>query len=164
MDSTTDPTTDPAPGLTPVAALLGTWRGEGAGSYPTIASFSYTEELTFTDVGKPFLHYVQRTWSPAGAPMHTETGYLRSPGGGAVELILAQPTGHTELCEGAVSAEADALVLELGAIVGTSASAKHVEATRRRYDLTGTRLITTFSMAAVGEPMTHHLRSELRRV
>lgn len=153
-----------APNLIPVSPLLGTWRGDGAGSYPTIDDISYTEEITFTDVGKPFLHYVQRTWNPAGSPMHTETGYLRLPGNGAVELILAQPTGQTELAQGTVSSDGDALVLELEATVMNSASAKHVAATQRRIERSGDQMTTTFAMAAVGQPMTHHLRSELRRV
>lgn len=159
-----DAASTPAPTLAPVAALLGTWRGEGRGSYPTIDDFSYTEEITFTDVGKPFLHYIQRTWGPTGTPMHTETGYLRVPGDGAVELILAQPTGQTELCEGTVTAEADALVLEFTATLHNSASAKQVTATRRRYELAAGTLTTSFAMAAVGQPLTHHLRSELRSV
>ncbi|MEB8324678.1 FABP family protein [Dietzia kunjamensis] len=158
-----DPAPTPAANLTPVAALLGTWRGEGAGSYPTIDDFTYTEEITFTDVGKPFLHYVQRTWSPTGSPMHTETGYLRVPGDGTAEFVLAQPTGQTELCEGTLVAEADALVLEFDSRVHNSASAKQVDTTHRRYETVGDRIITTFAMAAVGQPLTHHLRSELRR-
>lgn len=158
-----DPASTLAPNLTPVAALLGTWRGEGAGSYPTIDDFTYTEEITFTDVGKPFLHYVQRTWSPTRSPMHTETGYLRAAGHGAVEFVLAQPTGQTELCEGTLLARADALVLEFDSRVHNSASAKQVDTTHRRYEITGERLISTFAMAAVGQPLTHHLRSELRK-
>ena len=153
-----------APNLAPVAALVGTWTGDGAGRYPTIEPFTYTEEITFTDLGKPFLHYIQRTKSPDGAPMHTETGYLRVPGDGTVELILAQPTGQTELCEGTLTTTADSLDLELSAGLRNSASAKEVTATRRRYTLTGDRLVTTFAMAAVGQPLTHHLRSELHRV
>lgn len=159
-----DPASTPAPNLTPVAVLLGTWRGQGEGSYPTIDDFSYTEEITFSDVGKPFLHYVQRTWNPAGAPMHTETGFLRVPGPGTAEFVLSQPTGQTELCEGTVVAEADTLVLELDSRVHNSASAKHVDSTRRRYEVAGDRLVTTFAMAAVGQPLTHHLRADLRRV
>ena len=153
----------PAPNLAPVSALLGTWKGEGAGSYPTIDDFTYTEEVTFTDVGMPFLVYVQRTWSPTGTPMHTETGYLRVPGEGRAEFVLSQPTGQAELAQGTVVAEGDTLVLELEAAVLNTASAKHVESTRRTYRLTGDVLATTFAMAAVGQPMTHHLAAELRR-
>lgn len=152
-----------APNLAPVSTLLGTWRGEGAGSYPTIEDFSYTEEVTFTDVGKPFLVYVQRTWSPAGGPLHTETGYLRVPGDGVVEFVLSQPTGQAELAEGTLTAEGDTLVIELEAAILNTATAKHVENTRRRYRLSGDTLTTTFEMAAVGQPMTHHLGSEMHR-
>src|SRR5699024_1779416 len=153
-----------APNLRPVSALLGSWAGGGAGSYPTIESFAYTEEIVFTDIGKPFLQYVQRTRDPAGAPLHTETGYLRVPGDGTAEFILAQPTGQSELAEGTLTVDGDRVLLECEAAVSNSASAKHVEATRRRYELDGDLMTTTFAMAAVGHPMTHHLRSDLRRV
>lgn len=153
-----------APNLLPVSALLGTWAGDGTGSYPTIESFAYTEEIVFSDIGKPFLQYVQRTRDPAGAPLHTETGYLRVPGDGTAEFILAQPTGQSELAEGTLAVDGDRVLLEFEATVTNSASAKHVDATRRRYELDGDRMTTTFAMAAVGHPMTHHLRSDLRRV
>ena len=152
------------PDLEAVAALLGTWRGEGSGEYPTIDPFEYTEELTFTDLGKPFLHYVQRTWSPAGAPMHTETGYLRVADGTSVELVLAQPTGQTELAEGPLAPTADGFAGTLDSRVVNAASAKPVEATRRHLVLAGDVLTTRFAMAAVGVPLTHHLASELHRV
>lgn len=152
------------PSLEPVTALLGTWRGPGRGEYPTITSFAYTEDVTFTDVGKPFLHYVQRTKSPEGAPMHTETGFLRVSADGVVELILAQPTGQTELAEGPLATGPDGFSCELHSRVVNSGSAKEVEATVRGLDLAGDTLTTTFAMAAVGVPMTHHLSSELRRV
>lgn len=152
------------PGLAPVAGLLGTWRGGGAGEYPTITPFTYTEELTFTDVGKPFLHYVQRTWSPAGAPMHTETGYVRVVGGATVELVLALPTGQTELAEGPLTVTDNGFTCALAARVMNSSSAKQVDATERHLTLDGDTLTTRFAMAAVGVPMTGHLTSELRRV
>ena len=158
-----DTASSPAPNLSPVSRLLGTWKGQGHGSYPTIEDFSYSEEVTFTDVGKPFLHYVQKTRGLAGNPMHTETGYLRIPGDGTAELVLAQPTGQTELCEGTITVDGDSVVLEFRASVMNSASAKQVTSTHRRYELSGDTLTTTFAMAAVGQPLTHHLRSDMVR-
>ena len=152
------------PALTTVTGLIGTWRGEGRGEYPTIEPFSYTEEVTFTDVGKPFLHYVQKTWSPADAPMHTETGYLRVVDGSAVEFILAQPTGQTELAEGPLTLTDDGFTSRLESRMVNSATAKHVETTVRRMELSGDVLTTSFAMAAVGVPLTHHLSSQMHRI
>ncbi|HLR57443.1 MAG TPA: FABP family protein [Beutenbergiaceae bacterium] len=151
--------------LHPLAPLLGTWSGPGSGAYPTISSFTYTEELTFTDVGKPFLAYAQRTWSPDGAPMHSESGFLRMPAPGTVEMTLAQPTGQTELLEGTWEEIDTGFRISLRGRVMNSASAKTVDATEREYVFSaapGEVLSTSFAMAAVGEPMTHHLASELR--
>ncbi|WP_193096371.1 FABP family protein [Brevibacterium sp. FME17] len=144
--------------------LIGTWRGTGSGHYPTIDPFSYTEELVFRDVAKPFLVYQQRTWSPDGQPMHMETGFLRSPTPSSVEFVLAQPTGHAELAEGTLTATEDGLVLELQSPqILVAASAKPVEATARTYRLVKNQLSVDFSMAAVGAAMTHHLHSDLVR-
>lgn len=149
------------PNLEPIAGLVGTWRGPGAGEYPTIDTFEYTEQVTFTDIGKPFLAYAQRTWAPDGRPLHVETGYLRVPSHGRVEFVLAQPTGQTELAEGTLVAEADGFSMELRSRVVNSASAKLVDETVRRIRLQGTELTTSFAMAAVGVPLTHHLSSVL---
>jgi len=145
-----------------VAGLIGTWEGDGFGRYPTVQDFSYREELTFTDIGKPFLHYAQRTWAIDGRPLHVETGYLRIPGGGRAEFVIAQPTGQTELAEGVLRV-VDGVELVLEGRIQNSGSAKQVDATVRTYRLAGDGLSTTFDMAAVGQPMGRHLQSELRR-
>ncbi|MGM7668586.1 FABP family protein [Microbacterium sp. A93] len=151
------------PALEPVSALLGVWSGPGRGEYPTLDSFEYTEEVTFTDIGKPFLVYSQRTWAPDGRPLHVETGYFRVPGDGTVEFVLAQPTGQTELAEGTLSLEASGFSVELRSRVVNAPTAKTVDATARTLRLEGDRLTTTFAMAAVGVPMTDHLASVLTR-
>src|SRR5260370_413682 len=89
--------------LTPVAFLLGTWRGEGEGQSPSIKPFRYREEIRFTHNGKPFLIYTQRTEAiDTGQPMHGEAGYLRLVGDGRVEFVIAQPIGYAEISLGRI--------------------------------------------------------------
>lgn len=40
-----------------VSWLVGKWKGEGCGVYPTIAPFMYGEEMIFDHVGQPMLSY-----------------------------------------------------------------------------------------------------------
>ena len=96
--------TDLHAALEPLAFLLGTWRGEGEGEYPTIKPFRYREEVRFTHNGKPFLIYTQRTETiDTGQPMHAESGYLRVAGNGRVEFVIAQPIGYAEIALGRIT-------------------------------------------------------------
>ena len=153
------------PGIAALAPLLGTWSGRGGGDYPTIAAFDYLEEITFAHVGKPFLSYTQRTRSPDGQPMHAEAGYLRAPKPGVVELVLAQPSGVTEIDEGTIANESGALVIELAsASVGLTSTAKDVVAIHRSLRITEGELTYTVSMAAMGQPLQQHLAAVLHRM
>ncbi|OPX06495.1 peroxynitrite isomerase [Mycobacterium sp. AT1] len=153
------------PALTALAPLLGTWAGSGAGEYPTIPSFSYLEEVTFGHVGKPFLSYGQRTKATDdGRPLHAETGYLRVPSDGRVELVLAHPTGVTEIQEGTLTVSGDVLELELTATsIGLTASAKDVTALGRSFRVAGDELTYTLRLGAVDQPLQHHLAATLHR-
>jgi hypothetical protein len=150
--------------LAPLADLVGTFRGLGRGHYPTIDDFAFEETVTFAHVGKPFLAYTQRTRSvDGGAPMHSETGYLRLAEKTA-ELVVAQPTGITEVHVGRATTD-DGLVVDLEAVdIGATPTAKRVGAVRRRFELRTDVLIVDLWMAYGSVPLTHHLRSELRRV
>lgn len=152
------------PAIAALAPLLGTWAGSGTGDYPTIEPFGYLEEVTFAHNGKPFLLYTQRTRSDSGQPMHAETGYLRLPTAGRAELILAQPTGVTEIDEGTVEI-GDEIRLDLRSTsIGLSSTAKDVAAVRRSFRVTGDELTYTLDMSAVGQPLCHHLSATLHRV
>jgi len=151
--------------LAPLAFLLGTWRGRGAGEYPTIEPFEYFEEVTFGHVGKPFLAYTQRTrHATTDLPLHAEAGYFRPAGAldgvQRVELVLAQPSGIVEIDEGTLVGQHLDLT---SATVATARTAKDVTAVRRRITVDGDTMTYELDMAAVGQPLQHHLSATLRR-
>lgn len=144
-----------------LAFLLGTWVGEGQGRYPTIAPFGYGEEVRFWQVGKPFLAYRQRTWAlDDRSPLHTEAGYWRPKPLGAVELVLAMPSGHVEVEEGTVDGTTVTLTSRL---VGATSTAKPVTALVRQLEVDGDVLRYVLSMAAMGQSLQQHLTAELHR-
>jgi len=164
-----------------LAPLLGSWQGTGQGHYPTISPFTYTEQVTFAHVGKPFLAYTQRTKGADGAPLHAETGYWRPVGTDKLEVLLVHPSGIVELAEGSVSVAGGGVEILLNAGVGAAGvkagsaaepagevlvtpTAKTVLATRRHIRIEGDTLEYTFSMAAVGQPLQRHLSASLSRV
>ena len=144
----------------PFSPLAGTWRGQGEGSYPTIADFAYTEELVIEPVaGRPVAHWRSRTRDAhSGEPRHAESGFLRSTEGG-VELVVAHSFGVVETAVGTFDGRS--LVLSSSAVQGTP-SAKQIDRVERRCELADDSLDYEISMAAVGVDLTHHLAAELR--
>ncbi|HEY8548289.1 MAG TPA: FABP family protein [Acidimicrobiales bacterium] len=154
------------PDVAPLAALVGTWAGEGEGHYPTIEPFAYREEVTFTaPPGKPFLAYQQKTVRlDTGVPAHAEAGYLRGVGGGRVELVMAHPTGLAEIADGEATATGDGLALHVrSTTVARTATAKDVRTVERTFTLVGDELRYDLAMGAVGQDHQHHLRATLHR-
>ncbi len=149
------------PGFAPVAFLLGTWRGEGDGGYPSVEPFRYTEELTFGHVGDAFLLVTESSCTPEGAPLHFERGTLRPMGDGKVDLALAHPIGVAEVAEGTV--DGTTVTLRSTAIVRTAAGAPVTEI-ERRYRREGDGLSYELDMAMEGIDRTFHVRAMLGRV
>ncbi|BDB43390.1 MULTISPECIES: peroxynitrite isomerase [Mycobacterium] len=153
------------PELAELAPLLGTWAGKGSGEYPTIEPFEYLEEVVFSHVGKPFLIYGQKTRAVTdGKPLHAETGYLRVPQRGHLELVLAHPSGVTEIEVGNYSVSGDVIEMEtVTSDIGLTPTAKHVTALGRSLRIDGDQLSYSLRMGAVGQPVQHHLSAVLHR-
>jgi THAP4-like, heme-binding beta-barrel domain len=156
-----------APELVPVAWLLGTWRGLGVGGYPTIEEFRFSQEVSFTEPpGKPFLHYVSHAWlldddGNEVRPLAQETGYWRPGADGALEVLLAHPTGFVEIWLG--TAEAAKIELTTDVVARTD-TAKNYTGGHRLYGLVDGELMWAFDMAAMDQPLQPHISAKLRRV
>ena len=150
------------PAVRPLAFLLGTWRGEGEGSYPTIQPFRYREEIRFWHNGKPFLFYSQRTEaSDDGRPLHTEMGYFRGVGDARLELVVAQAIGFAEISVGTVSDHR----IELTSLhLVRTPTAKAVTAIERDVWLDGDALHYELRMAMETVALTTHLRASFQRI
>ena len=146
----------------PLAVLLGSWRGEGAGVYPTITSFRYREEVRFWHTGKPWLGYEQKTWGlESGEPMHSESGFWRPQSDGRIEVVLAHAFGVVEILEGVIQGTTIDLK---STVLASSSSAKEIQRSTRVVSIEGEVLAYALEMQTQGQELQGHLTAELRRV
>lgn len=167
------------PAIAPLSFLLGRWKGTGKGDYPTIKSFDFAQEVTFSHIGKPYLIYTSRSWRLAtddrgelvrdehGAPVRleplaVEAGFWRPQPAGKVEVLLTHPTGITEIYLGELRS-LTSVELATDAVARTE-TAKPYTAGKRLYGLVPSQtregekdLAYAFDMAAMGHPLTPHL-------
>lgn len=156
--------------------LAGEWEGVGLGQYPTIDDFRFGQRIAITCDGRPFLSYRSRSWlldddGNLVRPSASESGFLRPRPHNGVELLLAHPTGFSEIWLGAVTVtgvESSAITgaqMELSTdLVARTESAKEYISGQRLYGLVHGELLWTFDMAAMGQPLTNHLAARLHPV
>jgi hypothetical protein len=149
----------------PLAWMIGSWRGNGHGEYPTIEGFEFGQEVVFQQDGRPFIHYFSRAWieQEDGTFVRNaaqETGFLRPQADRTVEVVMAHNTGFAEIWHG--EASGGKLDLTTDAVARTE-SAKEVTAGKRLYGNVEGDLLYAYDMAAVGQPLQPHLWARLQR-
>ena len=158
--------------MSKLAMLLGVWRGEGSGGFPTIESFDYTEETSFHSNGRePLVHFEQKTWVKSatetnGDPLHWESGFIRVIEDGSVEMSNAQNGGRVEVLKGQIDQQASlngGFLLALESVL--FGNDPRLVQTRRTYELRDGKLSYFVEMATGRTPeLQRHLQAVLEKV
>ncbi|EYU33808.1 hypothetical protein ABFS82_08G158800 [Erythranthe guttata] len=150
------------PAVQPLSYLLGTWRGQGEGSFPTISPFKYSEELQFShSPNKPVIAYSSKTWKlNSGEPMHSESGYWRPKNDGTIEVVVAQSNGLVEVQKGTYDAEQRSVKLK-SALVGNASKVKEIN---RVFEMVNGELAYVVEMATNLTSLQTHLKALLKKI
>ncbi|MEI2810316.1 MAG: FABP family protein [Nocardioides sp.] len=150
-----------------LAWLIGTWRGNGHGDYPTIEPFQFGQEVLFQQDGRPFIHFMSRAWivDAEGTFVRDsaqETGFIRPQEDGSLEMLITHMTGFAEIYYGDLHPERPSFEVTTDAVVRT-ATAKEVTGGKRLYGYVEGDLLWAYDMAAMGQELQPHLWARLQR-
>jgi hypothetical protein len=160
--------------LKPLSWLIGRWVGVGTGQYPTIEDFRFGQEVTFVTDGRPFLSYYSRSWllddeGERVRPLALESGYWRIDNTNQITVSMAHPTGYAEVWFGNLEVTSLENATITGAratlrtdVISRTPTAKDYTQGERLYGLVNGRLLWTYDMAAMGQPLTNHLAATLQ--
>lgn len=164
------------PELASLSWLIGRWVGVGTGQYPTVEDFRFGQEVSFSTDGRPFLSYASRSWlldeeGNRVKPLAAESGFLRPGPANTVEMQLSHSTGYAEIWYGKIEITAIEQAKITGAraelrtdLVARTESAKDYSEGHRLYGLVDGRLLWTFDMSAMGNPLSNHLAATLHPI
>lgn len=142
------------------ASLVGSWRGRGTISLPSMAPRDYDEEVRFAVRSPVSLDYWQRAIDAVdGSMLHSEAGIWRVAAADTVELSIALP-GATEVSEGVL--DGDSIVVA-STKVGRAATGARLVRTARRYEVRGDTMSVEIAIATEAFPIVGHIRGELTR-
>jgi hypothetical protein len=155
------------PNCAPLAWLIGTWAGNGHGEYPGIEDFQFGQELIFQQDGRPFIHYMSRSWIVDAEGNHVreaaqETGFLRPQADGTLEVLLSHNLGYSEIWHGELHEEQPRFEIVTDAVARTS-TAKEYTGGKRLYGYVNGDLLYAFDMAAMGHELQPHTHAQLKR-
>lgn len=155
------------PNCARLAWIIGTWAGNGHGEYEGIENFQFGQEIIFQQDGRPFIHYMSRSWIVDADGNHVreaaqETGFIRPQPDGTLEVVLAHNLGFVEIWHGELDPEAPRFEIVTDAVART-ATAKEYTAGKRLYGYVNGDLLYAYDMAAMGKKLQPHTHAHLVR-
>lgn len=155
------------PNCARLAWIIGTWAGNGHGEYEGIENFQFGQEVIFQQDGRPFIHYMSRSWIIDADGNHVreaaqETGFIRPQPDGTLEVVLAHNLGFVEIWHGELDPEAPRFEIVTDAVART-ATAKEYTAGKRLYGYVNGDLLYAYDMAAMGKKLQPHTHAHLVR-
>jgi len=155
------------PNCARLAWLIGTWAGNGHGAYPTIEDFQFGQEILFQQDGRPFIHFMSRSWiiDAEGSVVREaaqETGFIRPQEDGTLEVVMTHNTGFVEIWYGELHPEEPRFEIVTDTVART-ATAKEYTGGKRLYGYVNGDLLYAFDMAAMGQPLQSHTHAQLKR-
>ena len=154
------------PNCGPLAWLLGTWRGNGHGDYPTIEGFQFGQELIFTHDGRPFFHYMSRAWvvddEGRARPRRRDGVRASCAARSPARSSCCSPTTPASPRSGTAQRRAGELEMHTAGVAFTE-TAKEVTAGSRMYGNVEGDLIYAYDMAAMGQELQPHTWARLKR-
>lgn len=155
------------PNCARLAWLIGTWAGNGHGEYEGMDDFQFGQEVIFQQDGRPFIHYMSRSWIVDAEGNHVreaaqETGFIRPQPDGTLEVVLAHNLGFVEIWHGQLDPEAPRFEIVTDAVARTS-TAKEYTAGKRLYGYVNGDLLYAYDMAAMGKELQPHTHAQLVR-
>lgn len=149
-----------AAALAVLDALVGTWKGQGHGDFPTMDPFDYDEEIVFSRLDERSIGYQQRAWDTSdGEILHYENGVWRISADGRFEVTVAMP-GVAEVSEGTTE---DGTIRLMSSSMRRAARGAALVASERTYELRGDALTYDIHMGTVPVPVQPHIRAALAR-
>ncbi|MCX6396638.1 MAG: FABP family protein [Propionibacteriales bacterium] len=155
------------PNCARLAWIIGTWAGNGHGEYEGMEDFEFGQEVIFQQDGRPFIHYLSRSWIIDADGNHVreaaqETGFIRPQPDGTLEVVMAHNLGFVEIWHGELDPEAPRFEIVTDAVARTS-TAKEYTAGKRLYGYVNGDLLYAYDMAAMGKELQPHTHAQLVR-
>ncbi|XP_048746895.1 peroxynitrite isomerase THAP4-like [Ostrea edulis] len=149
----------------PLEWLIGKWKGQGKGIYPTIQDFDFLEELEFFHVGQPMLQFsFYSVNKETNKPLHREIGFIRiKPGTNQIACISSHNNGVSEMAEGTVAGQIVSLESHTIGRMTFGKDPKTVKL-KRTFTLDGDTLHQVVYMETDTVPLTEHLRTTYKKV